>query len=397
MAPNQRHDRPDGETQGRTQGTVRYAVVGLGWFAQAAILPAFDNAARAGDGAGPRSELAALVSGNATKLAELGDRYGVEHRVGYNRLEDLLERGVVDAVYIAAPNHMHREFTLNAARAGAHVLCEKPLAVSERDCDEMTAACREAGVKLMTAYRLHFEPGNLEAVRLADSGELGELRLFSSVFASQVTNQDDIRLNPIEDGGGSVYDLGVYCINAARYLFRAEPQEVAAYSVRGAESSDPERFADCDETTSVTMRFPGGRLASFVTSLGATDRDAYRLLGTRGELLVEPAYEFKATIRHRLTIDGETSERQFPERDQVAPEIVHFTECILGGKDPEPDGREGLADVRIVEAIHRSAAEGGRPVQLPDFPHQRRPVPEQAGDYPAPGQQDLVETEKPSD
>ena len=199
---------------------IRYAVVGLGHIAQAAVLPAFAHAKR-------NSELHALVSGDGEKLAELGDRYEVEFRGGYEDFEECLKD--VDAVYIATPNTEHAEFAVRAAHAGVHVLCEKPLAVTEEECDRILRACREAGVRLMTAYRLHFEPLTLEVIDLVRKGRIGEPRYFSSDF-SMVAKPGNIRTRP-ETGGGTLYDLGVYCINAARMLFGAEPREVDRKSV----------------------------------------------------------------------------------------------------------------------------------------------------------------------
>jgi predicted dehydrogenase len=377
--------KPTGNPARRPEGKVRYAVCGLGWFAQVAVLPAFEHAENA--------ELVALVSGDETKRDELGERYGVpaEHRGGYERFEEVLAAAAADAVYIVTPNHMHREHTVRAARAGVHVLCEKPMAVTVAECEEMIAACEEADVELMIAYRLHFEEANLTAAEIVRSGRLGEPRFFSSVFSNQVTEEDDIRLNPIEAGGGSLYDVGTYCINAARYLFAAEPSEVTAFQVRGRG-----RFAECDETTAAVLRFPGDRLASFVTCFSTQDHDEYRVQGTEGELVVSPAYEFKADLAWRLSAGDDEEERTFPKRDQVAPEILHFSQCVLEGRRPEPDGNEGLADVAIIEAIHRSAAEGGRPIRLGDLPPQRRPSLEQEERRPAPGKQELVNTKSPS-
>jgi predicted dehydrogenase len=211
------------ETKGQPDKPIRYAVCGLGWFAQVAILPAFENAAE-------NSRLVALISGDAQKLDVLGTRYGVppEHRGGYDRYEEILAAAEVDAVYVATPNHLHREHTVRAAGAGVHVLCEKPMAVDEEECREMIDACGQAGVQLMIAYRLHFEEANLTAAEAVRSGRLGEARFFSSVFSNRVTNEDDIRLGPIAAGGGSLYDIGTYCVNAARSLFCAEPTEVSA-------------------------------------------------------------------------------------------------------------------------------------------------------------------------
>ena len=183
---------------------------------------------------------------------------------------------------------MHRDYTVRACRAGIHVLCEKPLAVSESDCEEMINAAAENGVKLMTAYRLHFEQANMKAVEIAQSGKLGELRAFNSVFTMQVKD-GDIRLQK-DLGGGTLYDIGIYCINAARYLFQDEPIEVFGFSANNGEK----RFKEVDEMFSAILRFPDERLASFTTSFGASDVSAYQIVGTEGDLRVDPAYEFAA-------------------------------------------------------------------------------------------------------
>jgi len=195
------------------QAAVRYAVIGLGHIAQAAILPAFAHAKG-------NSKLAALVSGERKKLRALGRRYGVPQLSDYQDVDALFASGEIDAVYIALPNDMHREFTIRAARAGLHVLCEKPMAVTVRDCEAMIRATTAAKVKFMVAYRLHFERANLEAAQLIRDGKLGKPRIFSSDFSMQV-RKHNIRLERAK-GGGPLYDIGVYCINAARYTLSEE-------------------------------------------------------------------------------------------------------------------------------------------------------------------------------
>lgn len=364
---------------------VRYGVVGLGWFAQAAILPAFRHAKK-------NSRLVALFSSDAEKLRRLGEEHGVRARFAYDRLESAVRDEGIDALYLAVPNHLHRISTVRAAEAGAHVLCEKPMAVTEEECAEMIRACDEAGVKLMIAYRLHFEEANLCAIDRLESGRIGEPRLFEAVFANRVTDPDNIRLNPIEKGGGTLYDIGIYCLNAARALFRSEPEEVVALAARG----DRERFADSDEATAAILRFPGDRLAVFSSSFGVADHDRYTVHGTEGTLRVEPAFQFRAALRHRLTVGNRSCEVEFPERDQVAPEILHFSDCILEDREPEPSGREGLADVRVIRALHRSAAEG-RAIRLEPFARERRPDLDQERRRPPAGEPELVHAEPPSD
>jgi predicted dehydrogenase len=363
---------------------VRYAVVGLGHIAQGAVLPAFAHA--------ENSELTALISDDPQKLEKLGRRYKVKARYSYDQFEECLQSGVVDAVYIALPNHLHREYTERAARAGVHVLCEKPLAVTEEDCLSMIQACEENGVKLMTAYRLHFEEANLKAIDLVQGGRLGEPRLFDSVFTMQV-KEGDIRLNPRELGGGPLYDIGVYCINAVRNLFGAEPMEVMAFSANNGER----RFQQCEEMTSAILRFPGReRLASFTCSFNGADGGSYRVVGTKGDLVMDPAYEYAEGLTQRVTIDGRTRERTFPKRDQFAPELISFSECILSGAAPEPSGWEGLADVRVIRALYRSA-DTGQPVTLAPFSREDRPSLDQEIRRPAVRKPELVNTEAPSE
>jgi len=347
---------------------IRYAVVGLGHIAQVAVLPAFASAGNC--------ELVAVVSGDQEKLRKVGAQYGIARTFSYEEYEQALE--LVDAVYVAVPNHLHHEFTVRAATAGRHILCEKPMAVTERECEEMIEAARANSVKLMIAYRLHFEKGNLEAVKIAQDGKIGEVRFFTSEFAQEVA-KDNIRVTqPVEKGGGPVYDMGVYCINAARYLFRAEPLQVSAASATG----DDPRFVKTDEMTSAILRCPEERLASLTCSFGAADISRYSLVGTKGVLTADPAYEYSSGIKHQVTIDGKTQKKSFPKRDQFAAELVYFSKCILNDQEPEPSGLEGLADVRIVRAIYDSARTG-KVVELGPIPAKKKPAPEQEIHRPA--------------
>jgi len=341
-------------------GKVRYAVVGLGHISQIAVLPAFRHAKK-------NSELTALVSSDPVKRRELGRRYRVPIAVDEKDYDDLLRSGDIDAVYVAEPNSRHREFTVRAAEAGIHVLCEKPLAVTEADCELMIDACREHGVKLMTAYRLHFERANLEAIKVVQSGKIGEPRFFNSIFSMQA-RPGNIRLQR-ELGGGPVFDLGVYCINAARYLFRAEPIEVSAMTVSG----NDRRFREVEETAGAVLRFPGDRLATFVCSFGAADSGEYQVVGTKGSLHLKNAYEYALPIEMEIKAGEKTQKREFDRRDQFGPELLYFSECVLKDKEPEPSGVEGLNDVRIIQAIFDSARRRAA-IQLPPASKKERPT-----------------------
>jgi predicted dehydrogenase len=336
---------------------IRYAVVGLGHIAQTAVLPAFKHA--------ENSELAAVVTGNREKDRELSERYRVKAYT-YDDLESALEKERVDAVYIATPNNLHREYTERAAQAGVHVLCEKPMATTQDDCEAMMRTAARNNVKLMIAYRLHFNDANLHAVRLAKSGELGDLRYFGSLFGLQV-KAGNIRTRK-DLGGGTLFDIGIYCINAARYLFRDEPIEVVGLTANNGEK----RFAEIEEMTGAIMRFPQERLAIFTSSFGSTDVSHYDLVGTKGHLRLENAYEYQGELKCVTTVGGKRTEKVFKPGDQFAPELIYFSDCIIHDRAPEPSGNEGLADVRVINAIYESA-EIGRAVRIEPVPKKRRP------------------------
>lgn len=347
---------------------IRYAVVGLGWFAQQAALPAFTQA--------DNSELVALVSDDPIKREELSKQYGIEHTYAYEDFEECLTSGLIDAVYIALPNHLHCEYTVRAANQAIHVLCEKPMAVTETECEAMNKAANDNGVKLMIAYRLHLEPANMQAVEIVRSRQIGEPRLFNSVFSQQVA-QGNIRLQE-NKGGGTLYDIGIYCINAARYLFQDEPTEVFAVAATKPE----ERFNEVEEMTSVILRFPHERLATFTCSFGGAKVSNYQVVGDKGDIRVESAYTWNGEIKHYLTINGETQERTFEPHDQLAAEFTYFSDCILQNKDPEPSGIEGWNDVCIIEALYQSI-ETGQLVQVNNFERSKRPTSAQTIEHPA--------------
>jgi glucose-fructose oxidoreductase len=218
----------------------------------------------------------------------------------------------------------------------------------------------------MTAYRLHFDEPNLRAISFVTSGKIGEPRLFTSSFSRKV-KKGNIRLK--EDlGGGTLYDLGVYCINAARYLFRSEPIEVCAFSTMGQEG----KFEEVDEMTAAILRFSKGRLATFISSFGAGASDWFEIVGTKGTLRIDNVYDYAMVREWRLTVDEKTKTTKFSASDQFAPELLYFSDCVLSGKDPVPSGREGLADVRVIQALYESA-ETGRPVSIESEHVEARP------------------------
>ena len=363
--PSARRNRGRSAARRATEGaalskTVRYAVVGLGHIAQIAILPAFAQAKQ-------NSQPVALVSDDPEKLRKLSRRYGINRVCSYDDADELFQSGDIDAVYIALPNSMHREYTERAARAGLHVLCEKPMAVTSSDCERMIDITRENAVKLMIAYRLHFERANLEAVEMAHSGTLGDLRFFSSNFSMQVAPENFRSKRKL--GGGPLYDIGIYCINAARAAFAAEPTQVFATAVTRRD----QRFKEIPETVSVVMKFPQERVASFTCSFGGADRSAYEIVGTKGSITLDPAYEYAQGLEYTLRLGKREREKHYEKSDQFAPELLYFSDCILRDVEPEPSGEEGIADIRVIEALNRSI-ETGRWVSPELSQRRRRPT-----------------------
>jgi predicted dehydrogenase len=333
---------------------VRYAVVGAGWISQEAFMPSVDQTGN--------SVISAIVTGNRANALKLANFYGIEHVFGYEQYEQMLSTGLVDAVYIALPNSMHADFTIKAANAGVHALVEKPLATSVAECEAMIAAAERSGAKLMTAYRLHYEPGTVEGLEAIGRGDIGDPRLFISVFSFQ-SAESNHRLKG-EHWGGPLQDIGVYCLNAARHVFSSEPYEAVA--VGGHGDNDP-RFAEVEETICATLKFPGDRIATFVASFGAAPLDMYRVIGSRGDLEMSPGFRFETATRLRLTQDGHVTERSFPHVDHFSGQVAYFSDCILQDKPPEADGRDGLADVRALLAIE-AAARTGRSQRIESSP-----------------------------
>ena len=336
---------------------VRYGIVGLGDIAQEAMMPGFKHTGN--------SEITAFVTGDPEKAQELSRKYDMEKAYGYEQFEELLHSGTIDAIYLATPNWRHAEFAVPALKAGIHVLLEKPMEVSEAKCEEILRACKSSAAKLMVAYRLHFEPATLSAIERVRSGELGEVHVFTSTFAQKV----DPKNHRGENGwlAGPVLDMGPYPINAVRNLFESEPLEVSAFGARHPESG----LGDFDDTVAVTLRFPGNRLAQFTVSYFGNTIDTYTVVGTKGDLEVNPGYMYGKPLEQYLTLGESHKEEIFKNTDHFGGELKYFSECILNGTDPEPDGQEGYADVRVIDAIHR-ALETGTPQKLDPFTKSKR-------------------------
>ena len=330
-----------------------WAVVGLGSLSIHQILPAFAKC--------EKSKVTALVSGHSDKANKLAPRYGVDpkHIYNYENYDSLKNDSEVDVIYIVLPNGMHAEYTIRALQAGKHVLCEKPMANTPADCQKMIDAARAANRKLMVAYRCRYEPYNKEAIRIVRSQELGPTQTILTNAGWHIDNPDQWRLKKDLAGGGSLMDIGIYALNAARYLSGEEPTEVNAmmYSTPG----DP-RFKEVEENINFQLRFPSGVLANCSSSYGYYHQSHFRVLGTTGLLELDPATWYSG-LRLRVQHGTVFEERELPVVDHFAAEMDHLSGCILENQEPLTPGEEGLRDLKIITAIYE-AARAGKTVHL---------------------------------
>ena len=341
---------------------VRYAFVALGDIVQEAMLP---GVAHTGN-----SEVVAFVTDDPEKARKVSETYDVQATYRYDQFDELLRSGTIDAIYLATPNWRHAEFAVPALKAGVHVLLEKAMEVSVAKCQEIIDAQKTSTAKLMVAYRLHSEPATLDLIKKIRAGDLGDVHLFSSVFCQVLKASNHRGQNG--NLAGPVLDMGPYPVNAARYVFEAEPEAVvSAVGTRHPEAG----FGDFDDTVAVTLRFPGGRLAQFVVSYYANTLDTYYAVGTKGSVLMHPAFMYGKGLKQEVTIIQKESSDTFKNVDQFGGELRYFSDCILNNLDPEPDGEEGYADVRVLEGVLQ-ALESGRSVELPPFTRTRRIDPE---------------------
>ncbi|QEG38802.1 Gfo/Idh/MocA family protein [Roseimaritima ulvae] len=325
-----------------------WAVVGLGQLALGQIMPAF--------GLCKHSRPTALVSGHRDKAKTVADAYDVEKSAIYNYddFDKIANDDRIDIVYIVLPNSMHAEFTIRALEAGKHVLCEKPMAISIDQCRRMIDAAKNANRKLMIAYRLHYEPLNRKVMQMCSEKQFGEIKTFSGSFCINV-KAPNIRLSK-ELGGGPVGDVGVYPINAARYVTGEEPVEVIA---QAHQPHDDPRFREVPESVSCLLRFPSGVLANLDCSFGTHRSDFLRVACTDGVIELSPAFSYNGQrlLTHQASDSGSYSmvkNHEISEVNQFTSEMDHFSRDVLEDRQPRTPGEEGLADMRILAAMAKS-------------------------------------------
>ncbi len=351
------------------------AVVGLGHLSLLQILPGFGEAQHV--------RVTALVSGERAKAEAVAAQYGVKPQgvYDYASFDRLRDNPEVDIVYIVLPNAMHAEYTARAAAAGKHVLCEKPMATSVADAQRMVDACKAAGRKLMIAYRCQYEPHHRALIAAVRSGQHGPVRLIEAVNGQSNADNGQWRHDLAMAGGGSLPDVGLYCLNAARYITGEEPVEVMATLTRPPGDG---RFKQVEDVCSFSLRFPSGALATCSSGYSFHESRWLRAHMPQASVSLDPAFGYDgiAMITGHKAGKGNAMDRvKFTDRNQFATEMDAFAVALKTGVEPHTPGEEGLQDQKLIAALYEAAA-GGSPVKLPavtGLDTTRGPAPKEEG------------------
>jgi predicted dehydrogenase len=365
LAPPPNPDAPDER--------IGVAIVGLGKLALDEVLPAF--------GESKHARLVALVSGTPDKQAAIARQYGIKPGACYSyaTMDRMRDNPDIQVVYVITPNALHRDHVVAAAKAGKHVICEKPMANSQSEAREMIAACKRAGVKLMIAYRMQYQPHAREVIAMARGGKLGSVQIMDMINNQDQGDPAQWRQDKRLAGGGSLPDVGLYCLNTARAVLGEEPIEVSA-SI-WSPPNDP-RFREVESNVAFTLRFPSGAIANCLSSYSTHRLARLKLMGADAWAEMENAFDYQGqTLRISRLVDGrnEVSERTVPRKNQFALELDHMAQCVKQNRTPRTPGEEGLQDQMIMDAIYQ-AARTGRTVKLPPVSGRdvfRGPEPEQ--------------------
>jgi predicted dehydrogenase len=321
-----------------------WALVGLGSLSEKQIAPALQKT--------QHSRLAGIVTGSPEKAARWRKQYNIPERNVYNydTIAKMADNPDIDVVYIVTPNALHAQQTIAAAKAGKHVFCEKPMAVSVEECQRMIDACKAAGKQLGVGYRCQFEPHHLEVMRLAREKEFGDVRVIESNFGFPLGDPNQWRVKKALAGGGALMDVGIYSLQATRYISGEEPVLISAFETK----TDPKKFVDVDETMTWQAKFPSGVIGNCTTSYNSAGMGSIRAYAQRGWFGLDPAFNYGGIKGTRS--DGKPL--QFPATDHFATEMDDFSQCILNNKRSKVSGEEGLRDIKIMMAIYESARTG---------------------------------------
>lgn len=336
----------DPDTKEAYQGPVlRVALMGLGGYASM-VAKGLESCKKA--------KLAGLISGTPAKIKDWGAKYNIAAKncYDYTNFDAIKNNPDIDAVYVITPNALHHDQVIRVAKAGKHVICEKPMALNEQEGKEMVDACKSAGVKLLVGYRMHFEANTLEIIRMRKDGELGTIRFFQGLSGFKIGDPTQWRLNKALAGGGSLMDIGIYSINGSRYMVGEEPVWVTAQETK----TDPVKFKDgVDETIQFQLGFPSGAVASCLSTYNVNYLDRFFLAGDTGFAELQPSTGY-GPIKGR-THKGNL---QLPHANHQMVQMENMADIILNNKQPvvPVNGEEGVKDLRIIDAIYEAVKTG---------------------------------------
>lgn len=325
---------------------VGFAVVGLGNISQVAVLPAFAHSKKA--------KLIAVVSGDKNKAAKYAQDFKASQACTYAEFSQCLDNPLVEAIYIATPPGEHESYAVSAARAGKHVLCEKPLSATVQQARNMVNACRRNKVLFMTAYRKYFEPSSLMLKKMITSGELGKIDIIHTLFAELRPYGDNSSAWLFSKklcGGGPLTDLGVYCINTTRWLVDEDP--IAATGISWVR--DRRRYKEVEEGVAFRLDFKSGLVLQGTAAYSAAFSSFVHVHGVKGWAELGPAFAFEEERRLCGKVGGKWFDKTFKAMDEFVLEIDEFADCIRQGREPEPTGEQGMRDIIIIDAIYRAA------------------------------------------
>jgi xylose dehydrogenase (NAD/NADP) len=332
-------------------GPLRFAVVGLGWFGRDVALPAIEDS--------DYCEATAVVSGSAEKASSVAEERGLDAALTYEEYADGEHADEYDAVYVVTPNALHLPHVETAASLGKDVLCEKPLEATAERAERVVGVCEDAGVRLMTAYRMQTTRSVRWVREQVRAGVIGDPVQFTGEFSFNMLagggDPDQWRLDPDLAGGGALMDIGVYPLNTARFVLDADPVAVHATA-----TESPPEFDGVDEHVAFTLEFPGGVTASCTASYGASGANHMTVVGTEGRITVDPVFDVDADRQITIARDHGETTVDVAEPPEMVEEFDFFATAVLGERDIGPDGRHGHFDLRLTEAIYESSDEGRR-------------------------------------
>lgn len=306
-----------------------------------------------------RAKLTGVISGTPAKIKAWQSKYNIPEKNCYNygNFDAIKNNPDIDAVYIVTPNGLHKDQAIRVAKAGKHVICEKPMAINAAEGKQMVDACRNANVRLLVGYRMHLEANTLEIVKMRNAGDFGKVLFFQGLSGFRIGNPNQWRLDKKLAGGGAMMDIGIYSVNGARYMIGEEPIWVTAQETK----TNPDKFKEgVDETIQFQFGFPGGAVASCLSTYSMNNLDRFFLNGEKGFAELHPATGY-GPIKGR-THEGELTH---PHQTHQTVQMDEMAAIILDNKKPliPVDGEEGLKDLKIIDAIYE-AVKAGRKIAL---------------------------------